>query len=428
MHIKLDYGKDGLVIDLPDSLHIEVLNLNCPPPLPDATAAVEQAICAPLASPPLSELARGRRSACVVISDITRPVPNRVILPPLLRTLEASGVPRDRITLLVGTGLHRPNEGDELIEMVGPEVAGRYRIVNHKAREKESHAHLGQTSSGAPIWVDKTYLGADLRVATALIEPHLMAGYSGGRKAICPGICGADTIRAFHAFSILSHERATEGVLDGNPVHAFSLEVAQKARVDFILNVTMDESRRVTGVFAGDLEEAHRAGAAAAQRQALALLPEPVDLVLTTSAGYPLDLTFYQAVKGLTAALPIVRDGGTLLIAARCAEGLGSREFQDLLFRTQSADAFFEAAASPDFFTIDQWQVQELCKVLRRAKVRLYSEGIPSHARGRILVDLVPSIEEGVEHALADYGPEARIAVIPKGPYVLPRVGEAVKV
>lgn len=428
MRIQLDYGKEGLEVDLPDSLHTEVLNLNCPPPLPGATAAVERALRAPIASPSLADLARGRTSACVVISDITRPVPNRLILPPLLRTLEASGIPRDRITILVGTGLHRPNEGDELSEMVGPEIASRYRIVNHRARERETHAHLGQTSSGAPIWVDKTYLDADLRVATALIEPHLMAGYSGGRKAICPGICGADTISAFHGFFILSHERATEGVLEGNPVHAFSLEVAQKARVDFILNVTMDESRRVTGIFAGDLKEAHRAGVASAERQALALVPEPADIVLTTSAGYPLDLTFYQAVKGLTAALPIVRDGGTLLIAARCAEGLGSREFQDLLFRTESANAFFATAASPDFFTIDQWQVQELCKVLRRARVLLYSEGIPAHARGRILVDLVPSIEEGVEQAIAEYGPEARIAVIPKGPYVLPRVGEAVRV
>ncbi|MSS73492.1 MAG: nickel-dependent lactate racemase [Candidatus Latescibacteria bacterium] len=426
MRIQLDYGKDGLPIDLPDSLHIDVLNLSCPPPLPDATSAVEQSLNHPITSPPLADLAKGRRSACIVISDITRPVPNGVILPPMLRTLEACGIPRDRITILVGTGLHRPNEGDELVEMLGPEIAQRYRIVNHRARERDTHAYLGQTASGAPIWVDKTYLEADLRIATALIEPHLMAGYSGGRKAICPGICGADTIRAFHGFSILSHERATEGVLEGNPVHAFSLEVAKKARVDFILNVTMDEARRVTGVFAGDLEEAHQAGVTSARGQALALVPEPVDLVVTTSAGHPLDLTFYQAVKGMTAALPIVRDGGTILIAARCAEGLGSREFQDLLTHTESADAFFEAAAAPGFFTIDQWQIQELCKVLRRAKVQLYSEGIPEGARGRILVDLVPSVEDGVTQALAEYGPEARIVVIPKGPYVLPRVGEAV--
>jgi nickel-dependent lactate racemase len=425
MRIQLDYGKDGLSIDLPDSLQIDILNLNCPPPLSDAAAAVSQALARPIASPSLADLARGRQSACVVLSDITRPVPNRVILPPLLRTLQDSGIPRDRITLLVGTGLHRPNEGDELVEMLGPEIARGYRVVNHRARERETHAYLGQTASGAPIWVDRTYLEADLRIATALIEPHLMAGYSGGRKAICPGICGADTIRAFHGFSILSHARATEGVIEGNPVHAFSLEVAKRARVDFILNVTMDEARRVTGVFAGDLEAAHGAGVASARGQALALAPAPADLVVTTSAGHPLDLTFYQAVKGMTAALPIVRDGGTILIAARCAEGLGGREFQDLLARTESAEAFFEAAAAPDFFTIDQWQVQELCKVLRRARVLLYSEGILEGAAGRILVDRVPSVEDGIEQALAEYGPEARIVVIPKGPYVLPRVGEA---
>ncbi len=425
MRIKLDYGKEGLLTDLPDSLHIEVLNLNCPPPLPDATSAVEQSLKNP--TPPLATLSKGHRSACIVISDITRPVPNRLILPPMLRTLETSGIPRDRITILVGTGLHRPNEGDELAEMVGPEIVRNYRIVNHRARDRETHAYLGETASGAPIWVDRTYLDADLRIATALIEPHLMAGYSGGRKAICPGICGADTIRAFHGFVILAHARATEGVILGNPVHEFSLEVARKARVDFILNVTLDEARRVTGVFAGDLEKAHQAGMAFAERQSLALVPEPVDIVLTTSAGHPLDLTFYQAVKGMTAALSIVRDGGTILIAARCAEGLGGREFQDLLFRTESAEAFFEDAAAPGFFSIDQWQVQELCKVLRRASVLLYSEGVPEHARGRMLVDHVPSISEGLEQALAEHGLDARIAVIPKGPYVLPRVGEAVR-
>jgi nickel-dependent lactate racemase len=309
--------------------------------------------------------------------------------------------------------------------MVGPEIAGRYRIVNHTARDPGTHTDLGRTASGAPVLVDSTYLEADLRIATALIEPHLMAGYSGGRKAICPGICGAETIRAFHGFALLSHERATEGVIEGNPVHEFALEVARKARVDFILNVTMDESRRVTGVFAGELDAAHRAGVAAAERQALALVPEPADVVVTTGAGYPLDLTFYQAVKGMTAALPILRRGGAIVIASRCAEGLGSREFQETLFNAGSAEAFLQAAASPDFFTIDQWQVQELCKVLRRGKVVLFSEGIPPHARGRMLVDLADSVESGMERALAGRGHGARIAVIPKGPYVMPRVGKA---
>ena len=426
MLIALDYGLEDLEIDIPDSVHLDILSLKGLPKISDPKIAVEEAIKHPTGSPSLSDLARDRNSACIVISDITRPVPNRIILPPLLKTLETAGIARDQITILIGTGLHRPNEGGELFDMLGPEIPKRYRIINHSARQKETHTFLGVTDNGAPIWVDTTYLNAELRIATALIEPHLMAGYSGGRKAICPGICGAETIRAFHGFSILSHQRATEGVIESNPVHEFSLEVARKARVDFILNVTMDQDREITGVFGGDLERAHRAGVETAEKQALACIPEPVDVVVTTGAGYPLDLTYYQAIKGMTAALPIVREGGTILIAARCAEGLGSREFQEVLSNTESPDAFFEEAASPDFFTIDQWQVQELCKVLMKAKVLFFSDGIPPETRGDILVDLVPSLEEGLERALSETGPEARVAVIPKGPYVLPRVAEAV--
>ncbi len=426
MNIALDYGLEVLEIDIPDWVHLDILSLKGLPKISDPKIAVEEAINRPIGSPSLSNLARDRNSACIVISDITRPVPNRIILPPLLKTLETAGIARDQITILIGTGLHRPNEGEELLDMLGPEIPKRYRIINHSARQKETHTFLGVTGNGAPIWVDTTYLNAELRIATALIEPHLMAGYSGGRKAICPGICGAETIRAFHGFSILSHERATEGVIESNPVHEFSLEVARKARVDFILNVTMDQDREITGVFGGDLERAHRAGVETAEKQALACIPEPVDVVVTTSAGYPLDLTYYQAIKGMTAALPIVREGGTILIAARCAEGLGSREFQEVLSNTESPDAFFEEAASPDFFTIDQWQVQELCKVLRKARVLFFSHGIPPESQGDILVDLVPSLEEGLDRVLSETGPEARVAVIPKGPYVLPRVAEAV--
>ena len=370
----------------------------------------------------LADLARGRRDACIVISDITRPVPNAAILPPILRILEAEGIPRDRITILIGTGLHRPNEGAELITLVGEEIATGYRTVNHRAGAQETLSFLGTTSIGAPVWIATLYLEADLKIATSLIEPHLMAGYSGGRKAICPGLMGVETMRVLHGPELLGHPNAAEGIIDGNPFHQQALEVARMAEVDLTLNVAMNAERQVTGIFCGDLEEAHAAGVRFVETSAGATVDAPVDIAVTTAAGFPLDLTYYQAVKGLTAIMPIIKQGGTIIIAARCAEGIGSPEFSELLLSTPDVPAFRDRLADPERFTIDQWQLQELCKVLDKAEVLLYSEGIAAADRERLLVKVVGSVQEGVEQALRRHGLDASIAVVPKGPYVLTRL------
>ena len=418
--LRLDYGEHGLDVEVPAEARL--LDMADVPALEDVDARLEQALQSPIGTPSLARLARGRASACVVISDITRPVPNAVILPPLLRALEEAGIERGNITILVGTGLHRPNEGEELVRLVGPRVAAAYRIENHRARDRQSLVHLGRTSAGAPIWINRLYVEADLRIATSLIEPHLMAGYSGGRKAVCPGIAGVDTMRVLHGPELMGHPRSAEGVIEGNPFHRQALEVALRAGVDFTLNVSMNHRREVTGVFAGDLQRAHAEGVAFVEAGASAWVEEPVPIVVTTSAGYPLDLTFYQAVKGLTAVLPVVADGGTIVLAARCAEGLGSPEFIQLLEETESAAAFEERLGDPAFFRIDQWQLQELCKVLARARVLLYSEGVDPRGRHlRGLVEAADSVEAGIEAARVRHGPEAPVAVVPRGPYVLAR-------
>lgn len=415
MKIRLDYGKDGLWVDIPERNLQAVLDLNPTEPLCDPVDAVEKGLISPIGTPSLAELARGRSSVCIVISDITRPVPNRILLPPILRVLEKNGIPRKRIAILVGTGLHRPNTTEELISMVGREIVEEYRIVNHTAREMDTVTCLGETSMGIPIYVNSAYLAADLKIATALIEPHLMAGYSGGRKAICPGIAGAKTIKHFHGFRILSSPLAREGVIEGNPVHQQSLEVARAAGVDFIMNVAMDQERRVTGVFCGDLERAHEVGMRFTERQAKATVPQPVDAVVTTSAGYPLDLTFYQAIKGLTAAMPVVKDGGTIILAAQCAEGVGGKEFTELLTTMSGPEEFLAVGETTDVFAFDQWQLQELCKVLQKARVLFYGEvGV-----GERFVSQIGSMEEGIERVRGEYGQDAGVVVIPKGPYVL---------
>jgi lactate racemase len=422
MKVRLDYGTEGLTVDVPDECLAGILGIRPWPPLPDPTAAVEAALAEPIGAPPLAELARGRESACVVISDITRPVPNRILLPPLLGVLEASGIPRDRITILIGTGTHRPNEGDELVAMVGEPIARDYRIVNHVARDPAAHRYLGRAPHGTPVHVDRTFLEADLKISASLIEPHFMAGYSGGRKAICPGICSMETVRVWHGPRFIGHENADSGRVDGNPVHEDALAAARMAGLDFILDVALDQERRITGVFAGDLEAAWGAGVRHVAEVVEAPLDAPVDVVLTTCAGHPLDLTFYQAVKGMVGALPIVRPGGTVIIAARCAEGIGSPDFTRILLENDDLEAFVARTHDHDFFIPDQWEAHELAKALRTAEVLCYTEGIDAATLARCFVTPIPSVEEGLARALAKHGPGARLAVIPKGPYVVPVV------
>ncbi|MCE5268741.1 MAG: nickel-dependent lactate racemase, partial [Planctomycetaceae bacterium] len=330
MRIRLDYGRTGLEVDLPDRNLVGVLRCPESKPLADPAAAVRQALQQPTGAPSLAELARGRRNACIVVSDVTRPVPNRVLLPPILDTLEAAGIPRSNITILVATGLHRPNLGDELVEMLGPDIPKNYRIENHDGRRLDKHTFLGNTANGTPVWVDSHYATADLKILTGLIEPHYMAGFSGGRKAICPGISAFETVGAWHGPAFLEHPNARNGCIHGNPVHEESTAIARMAGCDFIVNVVINAQRQILNVVAGDMEAAFLEGVAFARRHVTATLPEPVDIVVTTSAGYPLDATFYQSVKGMVGALGVVKQGGTIVLAASLSEGIGGPEFQRL--------------------------------------------------------------------------------------------------
>lgn len=422
MHILMRYGRQGRVITLPDE-QTTVLRMRPSVPISHPEVALREALKNPLSSKPLATLARGRHNACIVISDITRPVPNRLILPPLLETLETAGIPRDRILILIATGIHRPNEGSELTELVGEEIARRYRIENHYSQDLSSHRDLGRTSRGTPVYIDERYCAADLKILTALIEPHLMAGYSGGRKALCPGLAALETMKVMHGPHILEHPQSRAGVLEGNPFHEEAVEIARMAGVDFILNVAIDEERRLIGIFAGELEEAHRKGCQfVAERVSVPVIP--AEIVVTTSAGYPLDLTFYQAIKGAVGALEAVQPGGSILLLAECAEGVGSIPFTHLVRKTTNLDQFVRDLYDPSKFVIDQWQLEELAKVTRKASVFLFSEGIPPEVQRELFVTPVDSPEEGIATLLRIHGSNARIVAIPEGPYVLPIAAE----
>lgn len=421
MRIKLDYGRTGLWVDLPD--HCQgPLKIKPAPPLENPAQAIDAAIANPIGTRPLAELAKGKKSACIVICDITRPVPNKLILPPLLMTLESSGIPRGNICILIATGLHRPNEGAELEEMVGSEIMQNYRIENHFGKRPEEHVYLGESPRGVPMWIDKRYMEAELKITTGLIEPHLMAGYSGGRKVICPGIVALETVKVWHGPKFLENPNADCGILDGNPVHEENTYIAKQAGCDFIVNVCLDGDRKVTWVGAGDMVVAWMEGVLFCEQIVKAKLPKPVDVVVTSCAGYPLDTTWYQAVKGLTGALPIVKKGGTIILAASLSEGIGSPEFQFLIKDNPNLDVFIERIMGKDYFVMDQWQLEEMAKVLRQCKVKVVSNGLNSETLKQCHVSSAPTVEAAVAECLQEYGPNASLAVIPKGPYVMPVV------
>ncbi len=416
----LDYGRTGLPVDLPAANLVGPLEIRAVPPLADPEAAIEAALIQPIASPPLAEIARGKASACILVCDITRPVPNSIILGPMLRTLEASGVPRDQILILVATGLHRPSTEAERVEMLSAEIASTYRVEDHHGTILDEHTYLGTTENGVPAWIDTRYVSADLKIATGLIEPHLMAGYSGGRKLICPGIAALETVKVWHGPRFLEHPKADCGFLDGNPVHEENTRIARLAGCDFIVNVTLDDKRRVTSVVAGDMEAAFLEGVRFVRDVVKAPVASACDIVVTSAAGYPLDTTFYQAVKGLTGCLPIVKQGGTIILAASMTEGVGSPEFQSLFRENDSLETFMHRILGKDYFVMDQWQLEELAKVRRKARVRIVSDGLPAEVLRSLFVDPAASVESAVAEALVEYGPDATMAVIPKGPYVLP--------
>jgi nickel-dependent lactate racemase len=423
MRVRLDYARTGLEVELPDSCSIRTLSYKDAAPLSDPVAALAKVLADPNGTPPLAELARGRKDACVVICDITRPVPNRLILPAILGTLEAAGIPRERITILIATGLHRPNEGDELVELVGAEIAARYRIENHHGQNRDEHTYLGISPRGVPIWIDTRYVQADLKITTGLIEPHLMAGFSGGRKVVCPGLAALETVKVWHGPDFLEHPNADCGILKDNPVHEENTWIARRAGCDFIVNAVIDAERRPLAFVAGDMEAAFLQGVAFVQGVVVDRVSEPVDIVVTSSAGYPLDTTFYQAVKGLTGALPIVKQGGTIILAAGLSEGIGSPEFEQLFSENPSLEVFVQRILGKDYFVLDQWQLEELAKVRRKAKVKVVSDGLPRETIDRLFVESAATVEAAVADALAEYGQRATIAVIPKGPYVLAQVG-----
>jgi lactate racemase len=418
MRAQLAFGRNGLEIDLPDQHDYSILKSPSIPSLADPVAAIETALDHPVAGPSLTTLATGKFSAAISVCDITRPAPNPVVLPPLLKRLQAAGIPKDGICILIATGLHRAATPAEIRHIVGEEIAATFQVLNHDARNAAQHRRLGTTKSGTPVFVDQRFMDADLHLSLGFIEPHLMLGFSGGRKLVAPGLAADATIKELHSSRFMRDPRASEGSIHDNPLHAELLEIARMARHDFIVDVSLTRERKIAAVFAGEPEATHRAGVQFVSGALMQTLDRPFDAVITTGAGYPLDMTFYQSIKGITAASHIVREGGKILLFGACDEGVGAPEFTRMVCE-HSSDKDFMKSIEGVPVTIDQWQLEKLALATQKAQVSYCVPGVPEQFIGGLWGPGFRNPADAVQALFAQLPAQSRIAIVPEGPYVL---------
>ncbi|MCY3541674.1 MAG: nickel-dependent lactate racemase [Gammaproteobacteria bacterium] len=429
MIVSLQYGKSGLQVTLPPNSRVSIVEKPSIPVLRNPARTINSALDSGVDSPSLRQLASQCRTACILVCDITRPVPNQELLPPIIETLLNSGIAHDNILLLVATGLHRPNEGEELQSIIGNDpILNSIPVANHVARSDHSHVDLGYSSRQTPVKLDRRFVEAELKLVVGLVEPHFMAGFSGGRKVIVPGIAHEDTIRTLHSSKFLSDPNCAVCKVAENPLHAELLEIVEQLRQHscssiYGVNVVIDANRQLVFMNFGEVETSHEEAMDFSRRMSIVALDRQFPIVLSTAAGFPLDQTFYQAIKGIVTPLDIVEPNGTLILAAECKEGLGSQPFQQAQEKLclNGTDAFLRALSEKNQADIDEWSTQMLALARQRARIMLYSEGLTEAQFELTGTQGIPSIETGLEIAGHAIEP-LEIAVIPEGPYVVPQL------
>lgn len=412
--ISIPYGKgqlswelpyDGLLTSRVDQLKSEKTGREL----------VEEAMAHPIGTPTLRELAVGKKSCTIIISDHTRPVPSRDILPPMLRQLR-QGNPDIQITLLVATGFHRLTTKEELTAKLGEEIASAETIRVHDAFDPDSNVQIGILPSGAPLVIDRAAVETDLLISEGFIEPHFFAGFSGGRKSVLPGVCDKTTVLGNHCGQFIASPFARTGVLEGNPLHTDMVAAAEMAKLAFLVNVVIDEGKKTVAAFAGDFRQAHEAGTAFL-RQYCEVEAIPGDIVVTSNGGAPLDQNIYQSVKGLTAAEASAKEGAVLIMCAQLADGTGGQGFYTSLRDCESPEAHFaQCAATPQNETIpDQWESQILARILMKHRVIYVSRPEMEQTLREMKLEYAPTLEAALTMAKADKGENASITVIPNG-------------
>ena len=420
--VDIAYGRGHLKVSLQEGIKPTIIRKPSLPKLADQKAAIDEALAHPIDAAPLSKLAQGRKSACILICDITRPVPNKLFLRPMIETLMAAGIAADSISIIVATGLHRPNEGAELAELVGdPWVLETVRVDNHFARDDAAHVDLGPTSRGTPVKIDRRFVDADLRIVSGLIEPHFMAGWSGGRKVVAPGVAHHETIRTFHSARFMEDPLAVQCNLIGNPLHEEQLEIVRKIGDIYAINTILDEERDLIYVNFGEVVASHLAAVDFVKDATVIKVPRRFKTIVTSSAGYPLDKTYYQTVKGMVTPMDILEPGGTLIIASACSESFGSSEFREAQTKLIEIgpERFLATLLAKSFAEIDEWQTEMQLKPMRVANIQMYTTGLSTEDLAITGVEIIDSVDEAVRASVARHGDPA-VAFIPEGPYVIP--------
>jgi nickel-dependent lactate racemase len=424
MNVELRYGQGSIPLTVPPGVDVTVIRKPDMPIVADAARSVAAALDHPVDSTPLQTLARSASTACIAICDITRPVPNHLFLRPVIQRLIEAGLPPAGITVLVATGLHRPNEGEELAELIGDQwVLETVNVANHFARNDADHVNLGTTSTrGTVVRLDRRFVEADIRIATGLVEPHFMAGYSGGRKVIAPGLAHAETITTFHSARFMADPAAVNCNMAGNPLHEEQLEIVKMLGGALAINTVIDEARNLSFINFGEVLGSHEQAIDHVREYCEVPVPRRFHTVVTSAAGYPLDKTYYQTVKGMVGAMDILAPGGDLIIVSECSEGMGSPEFIDAQLRLSrlGPQAFLDSIHAQSHANIDEWQTQMQLKPMAIGNIHLYTTGLPRTDHAATCVNVVSSLDQTVQDSV-DRG-DGTMAVIPEGPYVIPFV------
>ncbi|MDR6125305.1 nickel-dependent lactate racemase [Bacillus sp. SLBN-46] len=420
METTLLYGKNGLTVNIPD--HAFIVEPNHLPGLDHDEEAIKAALNNPIGTPPLREMVKSTDTVAIVISDITRPTPNHKLVPILIQTLDH--VPLENFVIINGTGTHRDQTKEEFVQMLGEWVVDNVRIINNQCHDKETLVNIGKSKFGCDVYLNKEYVEADFRIVTGFIEPHFFAGFSGGPKGIMPGIAGIETIMTFHNARMIGDARSTWGNMVDNPVQEMTREINRMCKPSFMLNVTLNREKEITAVFAGELYEAHDKGCAFVKEHAMIRCDERFDVVITSNSGYPLDQNLYQAVKGMSAAHKIVKEGGAIIVASECSDGLPSHGNYSKIFElAESPQALLDLINDPNFKMFDQWQVQKQAVTQVWADIHVFSQLSDEQVLGTMLK---PShnIEQTLEELKQTYGENMSIAVLPLGPLTIPYVEE----
>jgi nickel-dependent lactate racemase len=421
MKVRLDYGTEGLEVDLPDG-RTTVVEPDYPKGVADPEAALRKALETPIGSPRLAELVEKGSRVAISVCDGTRAQPRELMLRALFDSMPQ--VRPEEVVILVATGTHRANTREELERMIGSDIVARYRVVNHDARDRSSLASAGETSKGVPVWLNREWLEADFRITTGFVEPHFFAGFSGGPKMVAPGLAGLATTMVLHDARHIGHPKAVWGITEGNPIHDDLREIAKMTGVHFAFDVTLNGEKQITAAFAGELFSEHARACARSKREAMRGVDAPFEVVVTTNSGFPLDQNLYQSVKGISAAAQIVKEGGVILCAAECRDGLPDHgAYAELLKRRRSPEELLSMVHEPGFAEPDQWQVQVQSQIQRRARVLVKTSFLSAEELEAAHFEPIEDVSLEARRALERAGPDARLCVLPRGPQTIPYLG-----